>query len=133
MIYALDTNIISYILKNNEDVKQRWLQEEARGNPAVIPLMVYYEIKRGLLSAKATTKLAAFERVCATLWVEDLSVGDMDIAAEIYATRKRQGKPIEDTDLLIAAQAVNHGYTLVTHNTRHFKEIDDLIIEDWIQ
>jgi len=36
----------------------------------------------------------------------------MDVAADVYAERKTLGKPIDDGDLLIAAQYINHGYSL---------------------
>jgi len=55
----------------------------------------------------------------------------MDIAADIYAERKALGKPIDDGDLLIAAQCINHGYVLVTNNTKHFQDITGLKIVDW--
>jgi predicted nucleic acid-binding protein len=38
---------------------------------------------------------------------------------------------IDDGDLLIAAQAVNRGYTLVTNNGKHFGNVDGLMFEDW--
>ena len=34
-------------------------------------------------------------------------------------------------DTQIAAIALVHNLTLVTHNTRHFSRIPDLAIEDW--
>jgi len=37
-MYALDTNIISLILRGDKGVKQRWRQEESEGNRSVIPL-----------------------------------------------------------------------------------------------
>jgi len=39
---------------------------------------------------------------------------------------------IEDADLLIAVQCILNGYTLVTNNVKHFKDIDGLVIENWI-
>jgi predicted nucleic acid-binding protein len=132
MIYALDTNIISYVLRGDQEVRQRWRKEEALGNSSVIPLIVYYEVKRGLLSANATTKLAAFEQVCEALKVEDLTVKDMNTASLIYAECKKQGCPLDDADLLIAAQAVARGYTLVTNNTKHFENINGLQLTNWI-
>ena len=132
MTYALDTNIISYLLRGDEDVTNRWRHERTQGNKSIIPILSYYEAKRGLVSAGATTKLKAFERVCAALTVDPLNIKDVDAASNIYASLKKQGKPIEDAVLLIAAQAITRGYTLVTNNTKHFEGIDGLAIENWV-
>jgi tRNA(fMet)-specific endonuclease VapC len=35
-------------------------------------------------------------------------------------------------DLLIAAVALTHDLTLVTHNTQHFQNIPNLRLEDWL-
>ena len=57
------------------------------------------------------------------------------LAAEAYgnirATLERQGTPIGANDLLIGATALAHNLILVTHDTREFGRIADLIIEDW--
>lgn len=37
-----------------------------------------------------------------------------------------------NTDLFIAATALVHGLTLVTHNTRHFQNVPHLAVEDWL-
>jgi predicted nucleic acid-binding protein len=36
------------------------------------------------------------------------------------------------TDLFIAATALVHGLTLVTHNTRHFQNLPGLEVADWL-
>jgi len=133
MIFALDTNTISYILRGDWAVKQRWRQEESSGNRAVIPLMVYYEIKRGLMANDAKNKMRSFEELCAVLGVNDLNAADMDTASAIYANHKNAGTLIDDTDILIAAQCVTNGYTLVTHNTGHFARIEGLHLVDWAE
>jgi len=132
MIYALDTNIVSYLLRGDSIVTQRWRHERTQGNKSIIPIIAYFEVKRGLIAANATTKLKAFERLCAVLSVDTLSLDDVDRASVIYSDCKKQGKPIEDADLLIAAQALAHGYTLVTNNAKHFESIDGLNIENWV-
>jgi predicted nucleic acid-binding protein len=109
MIYALDTNIISYLLRGDISVTNRWRQEKINGNKSVIPIMAYYEAKRGLIAANATSKLKEFMDISAALGVDALSREDVDTASHIYAKRKRQGKTIEDADILIAAQAVARG------------------------
>jgi tRNA(fMet)-specific endonuclease VapC len=50
---------------------------------------------------------------------------------QIRAQLEQAGTPIGSNDLMIAAIAVAHGLTLVTHNTREFKRILGLVLEDW--
>ena len=42
MIYALDTNIISYMLRQDNDVCERYLAESQNGHECVIPPVAYY-------------------------------------------------------------------------------------------
>ncbi|MCL2099205.1 MAG: PIN domain-containing protein [Oscillospiraceae bacterium] len=132
MTYSLDTNIIAALLRGDDKVTKRWRYERTQGNQSIISIIVYYETKRGLVASGATTKLQAFNRLFSVLGVEPLTIADVEAASLIYAERKKQGKPMEDTDLLIAAQAVARKHTLVTNNTKHFDNIQDLIIKDWI-
>ena len=132
MIYALDTNIISYLLHGDIDVIQRWREEKTKGNKSVIPIIAYYEAKRGLVAANATTKLKAFEDVCAVLDVTALNLVDVNMASSIYSERKKKGKLPGDADILIAAQAITRGYTLVTNNVKHFEGIEGLTIVNWV-
>ena len=41
------------------------------------------------------------------------------------------GKSIGPLDTLIATHALALGAVLVTHNTREFKRVPKLVIEDW--
>jgi len=133
MIFALDTNIISYLLRKDKAVTSRWLDERNKGNKTIIPLIVYYEVNRGLLAANATKKLSDFTALCKLIGVDDLNYDDAETASRIYAELKSKGRMSEDSDILIAAQALSRGYTLVTNNVKHFKEIDGLIFENWTQ
>jgi tRNA(fMet)-specific endonuclease VapC len=58
-----------------------------------------------------------------------------DHAAEIYGELRAflttSGNLIGPNDLLIAAIALAHNVTLVTHNTREFSRVPHLNIEDW--
>ena len=132
MIYALDTNIVSYILNGNTALNDKLHNVIISGVKVVIPLMVYYEARRGLLANNAVNKLSIFDKLCSKLRVNDLTVSDMATAADIYVKRKRAGMMIDDADLLIAAQCVSNNYRLITNNAKHFKEIDGLEFENWI-
>jgi tRNA(fMet)-specific endonuclease VapC len=42
-----------------------------------------------------------------------------------------EGTPIGPYDLQIASIALSRDLILVTHNTREFSRVKDLVIEDW--
>jgi tRNA(fMet)-specific endonuclease VapC len=54
-----------------------------------------------------------------------------DTYARIRAHLEKQGTPIGPNDLMIAAIALAHGLTLVTHNSDEFARVPDLLMEDW--
>ena len=51
--------------------------------------------------------------------------------AEVRAELEAVGKIIGPHDLQIAAIALQHGLTLVTHNTREFSRTVGLQLDDW--
>ncbi|MCL1894097.1 MAG: PIN domain-containing protein [Holophagaceae bacterium] len=131
MIYALDSNIVSYILKEDAKVVSHYRQALKDDCEMVIPPIVYYEVQRGLLAKGLRKYLATFDK----LYQSVLQVGfDMPVwkmSAEIYSSLCQQGKPIEDADIFIAAYCLVNDYTLVTNNTRHFERVDGLKTINW--
>jgi len=51
--------------------------------------------------------------------------------AKIRSYLAKQGTPIGPYDLQIAAIALAHNLIVVTHNTREFARVPELILEDW--
>jgi predicted nucleic acid-binding protein len=133
MKYALDSNILSYMLRNDDKVFSRYFETLNNGGRCVIPLIAYYEVKRGLKAANATNKLHQFEKFYKALGTDDLSISDMDIATDIYARNKKTGRHIGDSDTIIAASCIARGYTLVTNNVKHFEHIDGLQLVNWTE
>ena len=113
MIYALDTNILSYMLRKDKCVCGRYLEESRRGNECIIPPVAYYEIKRGLLYANATSKIQSFDKLCRAFGVGEMNALAWNEAARLYAFHRQQGTLIDDADLFIAAFCLTHGYTCV--------------------
>jgi predicted nucleic acid-binding protein len=131
MIYALDTNIVSYILKEDTDVMARYNQTFASGSYFVIPPVVFYEIQRGLLAKNMKKKLTQFSMLCQNVDIVEFTSFVWQKAAQIYASLSQQGKLIDDTDIFIAAFCLVNGYTLVTNNIRHFEHIKELNLVNW--
>ncbi len=72
----------------------------------------------------------------ASFWRQFASLPFDDRAAEEYGKTRAHlasvGTPIGPNDLLIAATALAHGCTLVTHNTEEFSRVSGLLVEDWL-
>ncbi len=131
MIYALDTNILSYMLRRNATVCNRYLVEAGNGHECVVPPVAYYEIKRGLMAVYATTQEREFDRLCLDFEISEMNINAWLEAARLYAVNKQKGRVIDDADLFIAAFCIVNGYTLVTHNVKHFEGFSGLKLVDW--
>ncbi|MDR2687920.1 MAG: PIN domain-containing protein [Oscillospiraceae bacterium] len=121
--YAIDSNIISYLLNRRLDV-QRFIRDLAK--PVIIPSVAFYEVQRGLLAVNAVKKLQMFQR----MWLKcDVGKMDFDVwntAAEIYAYLARKGELLEDADIMIAAYCVVNNLPLITNNVKHMGRIPQL-------
>jgi len=133
MIYALDTNIISYWLQKNMRVAERLNGALRKGHVVVIPPSTFYEIRRGFKHTPAPGKEFAFTLMCQSYKIEEMDLTAWEEAATIYAKKRKTGQMIDDNDILVAAFCIVNGYTLVTHNTKHFQHIDGLLLEDWAE
>ena len=52
-------------------------------------------------------------------------------AGQVRAHLRKLGTPIGEYDLLIAGIALANKLTVVTHNTREFRRVPGLQVEDW--
>ena len=131
MTYVLDTNIISYFLNKDLEVRSAFKQAVSEGNDFAVSPVVYYEIKRWLVLKNATAKLKAFEELLLKSIKSDLTVWTWEKAVDIYVALHKKGQPVDDSDIMIAAFCIVNDYTLVTNNTKHFQNIDELKITNW--
>ena len=51
---------------------------------------------------------------------------------KLKASLENAGLIIDDADMFIAACALVHGLTMVTNNTKHFKRIKELKLDNWM-
>jgi len=136
MIYALDTNIISYFLKGREEVKRNFEREIIQsGNSFVIPPVVVYELRRWLYD-NPTPNLLIFAKEFDALYQSvrisaQMSASSWEKAADIFITLKQNGRLIDEADIFIAAYCIVNNYVLVTNNTNHFTRIGGLRHVNW--
>lgn len=128
----LDTDIISALFRNNVSVvanADKYLQKFQNLNFSIIS---FYEIMNGLLYKDANNQLEKFRIFSSLNNIMPLTIDAANYAANIFATLRKQGKPIGHTDSLIAGIALAHNLELITNNTDHFNRITSLQINNWI-
>ena len=130
-VYALDSNIISFYLRENAIVIENIEKAISDGHSIVIPPIVYYEIKRGLMLINATKQMKKFEILCELFPVGELGDYLLEDAINIYVKERKAGRNTEDADIFIATFCIHNNYILVTDNIKHFCNITDLHSINW--
>jgi tRNA(fMet)-specific endonuclease VapC len=52
-VFILDSNIVSFYIRQNQKIIQKVQDELAAGNEVLIAPIAYYEVKRGLMAINA--------------------------------------------------------------------------------
>jgi tRNA(fMet)-specific endonuclease VapC len=131
MIYLPDTNTcISLLRQKQPHLIARWRSTKA--SDITLCSVVIYELRHGAESSsdppREHGKLEVFLGPFSSLPFDDACAAR---CAEIRRALERKGERIGPHDLQIAAIALHHNLTLVTHNTREFGRISFLRLEDW--
>ena len=128
--YLLDTNTASYVIKGNfPRVRERLLKVPM---PEVgISVVTEAELRFGVARRPeaATLKKVVEEfllRVEVLPWNSDAA----QHYARIRTSLEKEGEPMGNLDLMIAAQALATDAVLVTHD-RVFRRVKGLKVEDW--
>ena len=131
MTYLLDTNTcIQFLNHRNSAVSARLavVQREEVVICQIVKAELYYGAYKSARLDENLVLLAKF-------FSQFVSLPFDDQAAEAYgrvrAELARRGTPIGPNDLMIAAIALTHDLTLVTHDTTEFGRVTGLRLEDW--
>ncbi|MBN1319183.1 MAG: type II toxin-antitoxin system VapC family toxin [Anaerolineales bacterium] len=128
-MFILDTNTIIYFFKGMGNVSTRMLSTPP--NEIGISSIVLYELKVGIAKSGSLRRKAQLDSLISSIHVLPFSHHEATIAAQVRANLEKQGQPIGPYDILIAATAMAHNAFLITHNTKEFKRIEGLNVQDW--
>jgi tRNA(fMet)-specific endonuclease VapC len=132
MRYLLDTNIVSQIIRTPQGPVARRIREVGEAQVCT-SIIVAAELRYGAAKKGSPGLIAQVEAVLSALDVLPFEA-PADTTYGLLRTRLEQtGRPIGGNDLLIAAQAVALGYTIVTDNEREFAQIEGLLSENWLR
>ena len=129
--YMLYTDIASYIMNGKSPALLQKLQTVST-SAVCISAITKSEIMYGVeISPRQQKDRAALEFFLLHIEVLDYPADAAADYGNIRAALKSRGKSIGPNDTLIAAHARFLGLTLVTNNTREFKRVPGLKIENW--
>ena len=133
MIYILDTNAVSALMKGSAAVVERLANTEPADVAIPQPVLaeIAFGIERLARSKRRTSLEARFDLICSELPRAEWSDAVSQAYGRIKATLERRGTRIEDFDAAIAAHALALDATLVTANLDHMTRVPGLQIEDW--
>ena len=130
--FLLDTNILSDLVRHPSGVIAQRIaragEQQVCTSIVVTAQLRYGAAKRGSrrLSAQLATVLSGLE-------ILPFEAPADETYAELRAELERTGSIIGPNDLLIAAQSLALGLTLVTDNEREFARVPGLRIENWLR
>ena len=130
MTYFLDTNVIIDLLNGNSNVLAAF-KNAYTFDSVKIPDLVYYEVLRGFEYSDSKKQKAGFEVFANHCGIVHMDLAALKEAAKQYAYLRKQGITIDDDDILIGSFAIRNGATLVTNNTKHFLNLNNIQLINW--
>ena len=127
----LDTDTVSYYMKNYPIVVDKvdsYLQEHGFIS---ISLITYYEVMNGLLYKDAHRQLERFNEFVDLNEVVPLDRAIALTAAQIFADLRKAGRSFGHNDVLIGATALEKDLVVITNNANHFSRIPNLTVDNW--
>jgi tRNA(fMet)-specific endonuclease VapC len=125
--HLLDTNIVIALFKGDEDVRD----QIAASSEVFVPAIAIGELNYGARhSAHVEKNLSQVREFAASSAVLACDMTTAEHYGQIKNELKMKGQPLPENDVWIAAIARQHSLTVVTRD-QHFKEIEELLLEEW--
>jgi tRNA(fMet)-specific endonuclease VapC len=131
MIYLLDSNVWVAILRGQHPQVEARRKATDAADVRTCAIVVA-ELRYGALrSAKPAKNRADVDALLAPVTSLPFDDAAADHFAALRVHLESLGQVIGSYDMQIAAIALTHGCTLVTHNTAEFSRVPGLLLEDW--
>lgn len=129
----LDTDILSAIISPHCPARVAEELERAQ-DPIYTTAINWAEICYGLARHPSGERLRRHYRrmVLPALEILDFDAGCAEVYGRLRAELEANGKRLGEADLMIASIALRHRLLLVSGNTRHFRRVPGLRLENWL-
>jgi predicted nucleic acid-binding protein len=134
----LDTNMLSEIMRSEPEQKVAdWIVRQP-SDELFTAAVCQAEILAGLAIMPSGRRRAELEEAARSMFADDFAgrVLPFDIEAatayaEVFAARRKAGRPSGTIDLMLAAIARVRGASVVTHNVADFEGVGVAIVNPW--
>ena len=129
-MFVLDSNTVIYFFQGKGQVAENLLSKSPR--EVALPAVVVYELEVGTAKLGAAKKRRRLlDQLVAGFRILPFGIEEARTGARIRVALERAGMKIGPLDNLIAATALRHNATLVTHNVEKFSRVKGLSVSDW--
>ena len=122
----LDTTVVIAAFRRDASIRQRLASVQSVVTTTVLGEL-YYGAHRAQRSAQ---QFALIFQLITTSTVLDCDQRTAEDYGRVKHALDRQGTPIPENDIWIAASALQHGLSLATRDG-HFNSVPGLIVEQW--
>ena len=130
-MYLLDTNIVSYWMRGDPELVER-LKSRVPSDLALSAITlaeILYGIEKS--PAKKRERRDKIRRIASLLQLHPFDERAAQQYVIVRCQLEKTGHPISERDTQIAAVALAHQLTVVTHNVKEFHRVARLRVEDW--
>ena len=125
----LDANAVGDLLAENPTAQKRFGRHMgAIGVSSIVAFELHYGLAKSRIRPSNRRALDAFFSNGVT--IVDFDAQDAEVAGTLRYQMEAKGKPLGSFDLLIAAQALRMGATLITRDAA-FSLVKGLRVQDW--
>jgi tRNA(fMet)-specific endonuclease VapC len=132
MRYLLDTNIVSDLVRNPQGKVAERIRKVGESQVCT-SIIVAAELRYGATKKGSPRLSSQLEAVLGALEILPFETPADGAYGVVRTSPEQAGTPIGANDLLIAAQAVALGYTVVTDNDKEFGRVKDLPLQNWLR
>lgn len=132
MRYLLDTNIVSDLVRNPNGRVTQQIRKVGEAQVCT-SIIVAAELRYGATKKGSLRLTAQLEMVLGALEVLALEPPSDAVYGSLRTNLERAGMPIGGNDLLIAAQALALGFTLITDDERECARVPNLSCQNWLR
>ncbi|MBU1170694.1 MAG: type II toxin-antitoxin system VapC family toxin [Proteobacteria bacterium] len=131
MDMLLDTNIVSYWMRGDEQIISK--MQSCRPCELAISTITVAEILFGIekSSSRKKERMNKLDHIRSLIEIIPFDVVAAEQYGKIRSYLEKNGISISERNTQIASIALAYGRVVITHNTKEFKRVPGLVVEDW--